>query len=39
MRDDVVRVEPSDVLRPVRAASTARLVLPPRIANRRTRAA
>ena len=31
MSDDVVRVEPADALRPARAASTARLVLPPRL--------
>ena len=31
MSDDLVRVEPSDARRPARAASTARLVLPPLI--------
>ena len=31
MSDDLVRVEPADAQRPARAASTARLVLPPLI--------
>ena len=31
MSDDLVRVAPADALRPARAASTARLVLPPLI--------